>query len=206
MHTYIRRVFSLAAFRLCIFCCCKFLFDCSGSSLLVRAFYSCSERVLLFTAAHRLLAAVVLLLRSTGCRHVGFRSHSTRAQQLWSLGMAAPQPVESSWAKGRTHVPCIGRRLLIHSPTREDLFCVFEVSSSMNGLPRWLSVKESACQFRRRRSPEFDPQVGKISWRSVWQPTPVFLPGESHGQRSLAGYSPWGHRESDTTQRLSMQV
>ena len=71
--------------------------------------------------------------------------------------MAAPQPVESSWAKGRTHVPCIGRRLLIHSPTREDLFCVFEVSSSMNGLPRWLSVKESACQFRRRRSPEFDP-------------------------------------------------
>ena len=47
--------------------------------------------------------------------------------------------------------------------------------------------------------PEFDPWVGKIPWRRVWQPTPVFLPGESHGQRSLAGYSPWDHKESDRT-------
>ena len=38
----------------------------------------------------------------------------------------------------------------------------------------------------------FDPWVGKIPWRMAWQPTPVFLPGESHGQRSLAGYSPTG--------------
>ena len=40
----------------------------------------------------------------------------------------------------------------------------------------------------------FDPWVGKIPWRRAWQPTPVFLPEESHGQRSLAGYSPWGCR------------
>ena len=40
----------------------------------------------------------------------------------------------------------------------------------------------------------FDPRVGKIPWRKTWQPTPVLLPGESHGQRKLAGYSPWGHR------------
>ena len=45
----------------------------------------------------------------------------------------------------------------------------------------------------------FNPGVGKISWRRAWQPTPVFLPGESHAQRSLVGYSPWGHKESDTT-------
>jgi len=45
--------------------------------------------------------------------------------------------------------------------------------------------------------------VGKIPWRRAWQPAPVFLPGESHGQRSLAGYSPWGHKESDTTEQLS---
>ena len=45
--------------------------------------------------------------------------------------------------------------------------------------------------------PEFDPWVGKIPWRKKCQHTPVFLPGESHGQRSLTGYSPWGHRESD---------
>jgi len=42
--------------------------------------------------------------------------------------------------------------------------------------------------------------VGKIPWRRKWQPTPVFLPGKSHGQRSLVGYSPWGHKELDTTE------
>ena len=45
-----------------------------------------------------------------------------------------------------------------------------------------------------------------IHWRRKWQPTPVFLPGESHGQRSLAGYSPWGHKESDTTERLTLSL
>ena len=52
----------------------------------------------------------------------------------------------------------------------------------------------------------FDPWVGKIPWRRAWQPTPVFLPGESHGQRSLVGYSPQGRKESDTTERLSTQA
>ena len=51
--------------------------------------------------------------------------------------------------------------------------------------------------------PGFYPWVGKIPWRRAWQPTPVFLPGESHGQRSLGSCSPWGHKESDTTERLS---
>ena len=43
-----------------------------------------------------------------------------------------------------------------------------------------------------------------MPWRKKWQPTPVFLPGESHGQRSLGGYSPWPHKESDTTEWLSL--
>ena len=46
----------------------------------------------------------------------------------------------------------------------------------------------------------FNPWVGKIPWRWKWQPTPVFLLGESHGQRSMVCYSPWGCRESDTTE------
>ena len=50
----------------------------------------------------------------------------------------------------------------------------------------------------------FNPLVGKIPWRRKWQPIPVFLPGKSHGQRSLAGYSPWDHKESDVTKRLSV--
>ena len=51
--------------------------------------------------------------------------------------------------------------------------------------------------------PLFDPWVGKIPWRRRWQPTPVFLPGEFHGQRSLTGYSPWGCKESDTNEQLT---
>ena len=47
---------------------------------------------------------------------------------------------------------------------------------------------------------KFNPWVRKISWRRAWQPTPVFLPRELHGQRSLAGYSPWGHKELDMPQ------
>ena len=49
----------------------------------------------------------------------------------------------------------------------------------------------------------FNPWFGKIPWRREWQPTPVFLPGKSYGQRSLAGYSPWGHEESDMTESLN---
>ena len=61
------------------------------------------------------------------------------------------------------------------------------------GLPRWLRQERICLQCGR---PEFDPWIGKISWRRTWQPTPIFLPGESHEQRILAGYGPWGCRES----------
>ena len=60
--------------------------------------------------------------------------------------------------------------------------------------------EEPICQCRRHKRLGFDPWVGKFPWRRAWQPTLVFLPGESHGQRSLAGYSPWGHKELDTTE------
>ena len=67
----------------------------------------------------------------------------------------------------------------------------------------WLSDKESTCQCRRCRRLGFNPWVRKIPWRRVWQPTPLFLPGESHKQRSLVGYSPWGHKKLDRTEQLS---
>ena len=66
----------------------------------------------------------------------------------------------------------------------------------MSKLPWWLR----GCMQCGR--PWFDPCVGKIPWRRKWQPTPVSLPGKFHGQRSLAGYSPWGHKESDTIEWL----
>ena len=55
---------------------------------------------------------------------------------------------------------------------------------------------------RLKRLPGFDTWVGKIPWRRKWQPTPVFLPGESHGGRHLVGYSPWGCKELDMTEQL----
>ena len=70
-------------------------------------------------------------------------------------------------------------------------------------LPRWSSGKEPTCQCRRNEKHGFDPWVGKILWKRAWQPTPVFLPGEFHGQRSLAGCSPWGCKESDVTEQLT---
>ena len=61
-------------------------------------------------------------------------------------------------------------------------------------------VKKAVCLQCRR--PRFDPWLGRIPWGRKWQPAPVLLPGKLHGWRSLVGYSPWGHKESDMTERL----
>ena len=60
--------------------------------------------------------------------------------------------------------------------------------------------KESTCNAGDASRHRFDPQVRKISWRRKWQPTPIFLPGESHGQRILVDYGLLGHKESDMTE------
>ena len=67
------------------------------------------------------------------------------------------------------------------------------------GLPWWFRQWRVCLQCRR---PGFDPWVGKNPWRRKLQPTPILLPGKSHGWRSLAGYSPWSHKESDTTEQV----
>ena len=76
--------------------------------------------------------------------------------------------------------------------------CFFGIRSfnPHNGLIKWLNSKEFICQFRRHG---FDPWRRKFPWRREWLPTPVFSPEKSHGQRSLAGYSPWGHKELNMT-------
>jgi len=69
----------------------------------------------------------------------------------------------------------------------------------------WWLRRERICLQGGR--PGFDPWVGKIPWRKrTWQPTPVFLAGESHGQRILVGYSPGGHKQLDTTERLTLSL
>ena len=66
---------------------------------------------------------------------------------------------------------------------------------------RWLRGQSVSLECGR---PGFNPWVGKIPWSRKWQPTPVLLPGESHEGRSLVGYSPWGHKESDMTERVTL--
>ena len=77
--------------------------------------------------------------------------------------------------------------------------CLYEYLYHQQGFPGVSDNKVSACSVWLG----FDPWVGEIPWRRKWQPTPELLLGKSHGWRSLVGYSPWGHIESDTTECLN---
>ena len=78
-------------------------------------------------------------------------------------------------------------------PTGQRSLCFHKPLVPTMGFPWWLTGKEFACQWRRCG---FNPWSEKISWRGKWQPTLVFLPGKSHGQRSLAGYSPRSQKKA----------
>ena len=73
----------------------------------------------------------------------------------------------------------------------------FTLWNLLQGFPGGSEVKASAWNAG---DPGSIPGSEKIPWRRQWQPTPVLLPGESHGGRSLVGYSPWGRKESETTE------
>ena len=92
----------------------------------------------------------------------------------------------------------LGVRNLSHWTTREVTKWIW--FNLKKGFPSSTSVKEHTCQCRRHKSHRLNSWVGKIPWRRKWQPTPIFLSGESHGQRSLVVYSPWGHKESDVNE------
>ena len=77
---------------------------------------------------------------------------------------------------------------------------VFNVTAPFyTGIPSSSTVKYTPA-FRNLRRCRLDSRIGKIPCRTAWPPTPVFLPGESHGQRNLTGYSPWRLKESDTAE------
>ena len=98
----------------------------------------------------------------------------------------------SLWASGRRKTGCLGNvhLLILKYPWKKESHICLESFSLSKSFPGGASDKESACQCRRRKRHGFNPWVRKIPWRRAWQPTSVFLPRESHGQRSLAGYSP----------------
>ena len=98
------------------------------------------------------------------------------------------------------------RSLLPQNLITSDLKCKLSSKcyhETSNGLPGWLSGKESVFQGRRCRRCEFNPWVGKILWRRKWHPLQYSCPKKSHGQRILVGYSPWDHKESDRTELLN---
>ena len=99
-------------------------------------------------------------------------------------------------------ITCMGYAYVIKSWNHVSIMPLLlnsVVASYLLGFPGGSDSKESACNVGR---PRFNPRVGKIPWRRKWQPTSIFLPGEFHGMKSLAGYSPWGHKESYKTERL----
>ena len=120
---------------------------------------------------------------------------------VWALGWEYPLEKEMAihsstnawkipWTEEPGRLQSMGSRRVRHNWATSLLLFIF-----MHWL-RWLSV---CLQCGR---PGFSPSVGKIPWRRKWQSTLVLLPGKSHGQRSLVGYSPWGRKESDMTERL----
>ena len=86
--------------------------------------------------------------------------------------------------------------------------CIYLHLQVYERLPRWLSGKKNPLTSARRckRGGRIDPWAETIPWRRAWQPPPLFLPGESHGQRSLRGYSPWGCKETGVTECARMRV
>ena len=88
----------------------------------------------------------------------------------------------------------------LKSRSRSHEFTTRKDVTTVRGVRMWKNNSLKIRISRSHRRCEFDPWVGKIPLRRAWQPTPIFLSGESHGERSLEGYSPWYHTESDTTE------
>ena len=97
---------------------------------------------------------------------------------------------------------CSRERCYLYKAVNKPDFClkwgiICFCQDYLLGLPWWLRWLRVCLQFRR---PRFDPWVWKIPWKRKWQPIPGFLPGKFHGWRSLVSSSPWGWKESDTTE------
>ena len=104
------------------------------------------------------------------------------------------------WTKNHCHrdgVPCETRYGSWVCPAARQKWNGRHVKHKASLVLRWSRI------FLQCKRPEFSPWIGKIPWRRAWQPTAVFLPRELHRQRSLAGYSPWVHKEWDMTEWLS---
>ena len=100
-----------------------------------------------------------------------------------------------------TMFPQTGNSCTFYWQENKELWCIhYMVVKIRVSKVAGANGEEPVCQRRRHKRHRSDPWVGKILWRRKRQPTPVFLPGDSHRQRSLVGYSLWHHKESDMTE------
>ena len=127
------------------------------------------------------------------CRRILYQLSHRRNPQILER-VACPFSRGSSWRKNWTGVSCTAGRFFTYWATTEALGKVSKWHKIKKLRSNSLHSKESDRQCRR---PGFDP------WRREWQPTPVFLPGGFHRQRSLVGCSPWGHKESHNWRELA---
>ena len=183
--------------------------------------FSCCEAQALGTGASAVVAGRFSNC-STGLQSP--RASTVAASGLQSTGsvtathgLRCPLACEVFPDQGSNLYPMHMQAILNHWTTREDLFLGFSQSSLLLYVlclhlkkQQQITIEQHKASFIAQLvksvptiKPGFNSWVGKIPWRRTWQPTPVLLPGESHGQRSLEGYSPWG-RKSGT--RLSDQA
>ena len=134
----------------------------------------------------------------------GFQTERTTRAEMRQSSRKSPQPRVEIWGYWGLRLDDPKLRILnfIWESIKDHEKVKFTIYRVPYGgvLPRWSSGKESICQCRRHKRRWVWSLGLKDPKRRKWQPTPVFLPGESHGQGSLAGYSPWGPKELDTAE------
>ena len=131
------------------------------------------------------------LLKVQGTLKSLLQHHSSKASILWCSAFFTVQ---------LSHPYMTTRKTIALTRWTFDGKVMFLLFNMLSRLVPWWLRRLSVCLQCGR--PWFDSWVGKIPWRRKWQATPALLPGNSHGRRSPIGYSSWGHKESDTTERL----
>ena len=137
-----------------------------------------------------------LRLSHSHCWNKSSVSHQQPSPWKTHLRMTVPNPIGEGAQGAGAFIIILKSAVFLFS-----VLLYHSLSSCLSqdwGFPGGAGGKEPTCQCRRCMRLKFYPSVRKIPWRRKWQPTPVFLPGEFHRQRSLVDSSPWGHKESDT--------
>ena len=155
-------------------------------------------------ALEKLIVVIVIISMSTFIEHFLWAWHCSKSFLWIGLLNLHNNPIVliiilmwSLFYRWENQVEWLAQGHTMRKQQSQDLNVVV---SAVRGLPRWLSGKESACQSRRCKRCGFNPWVEQIPGRRKWRPIPVFLPGKSHGQRSLTGYNLWGPKELDMTE------